>query len=102
MPTRITKAEFCRLITGSPSTFMGTTRGIVSPECIRMDAYTDPTYLTEIREATLRSRDIVFSGGSHLEIVNREFHRYDIAGKIVLVCSIPEDNGICCYYLLRN
>lgn len=88
---KITRKEFVEALTTNLSHFAGVTRTFdlnyfksFFDEALPK-AKTDGVLL-EMRSCTARSKDLVFSGGSHLELSGREFYRVDGNCYTLYVC----------------
>lgn len=77
---KITRREFVEALTGNSSSFVGVTRTFdlgyfksffdeAIPDWKRKGA------IIEKRSCQARSKDLVFSGGSHLDLTGREFYK---------------------------
>ncbi len=78
---KITRKEFINAMVGNLSIFAGVIRGAFdleyTKETIReqIDKIRRDGVIVEKRSAVARSHDLVFSGGSHLELDKREFEK---------------------------
>jgi len=88
---KITRKEFVEALTTNLSHFAGVTRTFdlnyfKSFFDIGIPKAKADGILMEMRSCTARSKDLVFSGGSHLELSGREFYRVDGNCYTLYVC----------------
>ena len=89
---KITRKEFINAMVENLSIFAGVVRGAFdleyTKETIReqVDKIRRDGIVVEKRSAVARSHDLVFSGGSHLELDKREFEKLDCGNCVMYIC----------------
>jgi hypothetical protein len=88
---KITKKAFIDAMVNNLTTFCGNTRRLYEADevyCAIRDLF-DKSVFVEQRSCVARSRDLVFSGGSHLsfdQVGSYNFHKYEYPEGSVYVC----------------
>lgn len=92
---KITKKEFVEKLTGNKSVFCGLSKRLYAKEELETGVRgllkdIKAGNHVEMRSCKARSRDLLFSGGSHLDINGRTFGKYEYDGATVYTCHEEE------------
>ena len=84
---KITRKEFVGALTGNMSIFFGMTKRLFSEDELMPTLTNDVLReLMEKRNCVERSKDLVFSGDSHLELTGKTFGKYEYGKDTVYTC----------------
>lgn len=99
---KITKKAFIEAMVANLTYFCGTTKRLYTKDevysCVR-DCF-NPEIVLELRSCVARSKDLVFTGDSHLGLASgMEFYKYEYPEGVVYVAH---ENWVTMYYLIRK
>lgn len=88
---KITRKEFVGALTGNMSIFFGMTKRLFSEDEVKLSVENIKKSLAsgelmEKRNCVERSKDLVFSGDSHLELTGKTFGKYEYGKDTVYTC----------------